>query len=149
MIVKAQLSRLRRTEWWEYLVRFVFGGLVTVVAGLIAKEYGPAVGGLFLAFPGIFPAGVTLVERHEEQKKRARGLHGERRARRVAGAVSAGAVLGAVALACFAATAAGLFKVVSPWLGIALAALVWVASAVLMWWSCRRGPRFARKTFRR
>ena len=74
MIIKAKLSRLGQTKWWEWLVRFAFGGVVTAIAGVIAKEFGPVVGGLFLAFPGIFPAGVTLVERHEKEKKTEAGL---------------------------------------------------------------------------
>ena len=47
---------LRRTRWYEYALRFLFGGGVTVAAGLIAKQYGPVFGGLFLAFPAVFPA---------------------------------------------------------------------------------------------
>ena len=63
MKVKVNPSALGRTQWHEYLVRFVFGGLVTALTGWIAKQYGPVVGGLFLAFPAIFPASVTLVHR--------------------------------------------------------------------------------------
>jgi len=37
---------------------------MTVIAGLIAFRFGPVVGGLFLAFPAIFPASATLIERH-------------------------------------------------------------------------------------
>ncbi len=40
----------------------------SVAAGLIANKWGPGVGGLFLAFPAIFPASVGLVEKHEKQK---------------------------------------------------------------------------------
>jgi hypothetical protein len=49
---------------------------------------GPRVGGLFLAFPAIFPASATLVEKHEKQKKTATRLgrnnpwHGSRWPRR-------------------------------------------------------------------
>jgi hypothetical protein len=37
----------------------------------IAHRCGRAMGGLFLAFPAIFPANATLVKRHEQRKKRA------------------------------------------------------------------------------
>ncbi len=50
---------------WEYILRFVFGGAITVATGLVASHYGPAVGGMFLAFPAILPASLTLVERHD------------------------------------------------------------------------------------
>jgi Protein of unknown function (DUF3147) len=68
-IVRIDFSWLRQSHWYEYATRFVLGGLMTVVAGLIAKLYGPEVGGLFLAFPAIFPASVTLIERHERERK--------------------------------------------------------------------------------
>lgn len=134
MVVKTQFSRLRQTQWWEYLVRFAFGGLVTVATGIIAKEFGAIVGGLFLAFPGIFPAGVTLVERHEREKKRQKGLHGERRARLVSGVVAAGAVLGSVGLIAFAALGTWLFGLIASWQVIALATALWLAVSVLAWW---------------
>jgi len=50
-----------------------FGGLVTAIAGVIAKQFGAAVGGLFLAFPAIFPASATLIEKREKQKKEKKG----------------------------------------------------------------------------
>jgi Protein of unknown function (DUF3147) len=50
-------------------VRFLFGGICTVGAGLIARRYGPGIGGLFLAFPAIFPASATLIQTHEKEKK--------------------------------------------------------------------------------
>ena len=46
-----------------------------------AEKFGPGIGGLFLAFPAIFPASATLIEKHEEQRKQVRGLQGTRRAR--------------------------------------------------------------------
>jgi hypothetical protein len=133
MIAHAKWSRLRQTEWWEYAVRFVFGGVVTVLAGTIAKRWGPVAGGLFLAFPGIFPAGVTLTERHERDAKRRRGLSGTKRGRLVAGVVAAGAALGAFGLVAFGAAAAWLLPRVAPWLALLLAAVAWLAVSVLVW----------------
>ena len=69
MIVQLNLSALRETRWYEYLIRFALGGAMTVIAGLITDHFGPIVGGLFLAFPAIFPASATLIEKHEGQKK--------------------------------------------------------------------------------
>ena len=65
MIVRANLSTLKQGHWYEYLVRFGLGGIATVVAGLVADTWGPAAGGLFLAFPAIFCASATLIEKHE------------------------------------------------------------------------------------
>ena len=133
MIVRAQWSRLRESEWWEIALRFLFGGIVTVLAGMVAKRWGPAAGGLFLAFPGIFPAGVTLVERHEREKKRRHGLSGTKRARLVAGVVAAGAALGAFGLAAFAVAAWVLLPRVAPWIALLVAAGAWLAVSVLAW----------------
>ena len=76
MQIKVDLSVLGQTRWYEYAIRFIFGGLITAVAGIIAKKFGAGVGGLFLAFPAIFPASATLIEKHETQKKRGGGATG-------------------------------------------------------------------------
>ena len=81
MIVDINLASIKTTKPHEYAVRFFFGGLITVATGLIAKQFGPAVGGLFLAFPAIFPATATLIASHEKKKKQCAGLDGTRRGR--------------------------------------------------------------------
>jgi Protein of unknown function (DUF3147) len=91
MKVSANFSALKKTKWYEYAVRFLLGGTVTVVAGLLAKHYGPVFGGLFLAFPAIFPASATLVDKHERQKKHRAGIPQTTRGRQVAGVDAAGA----------------------------------------------------------
>lgn len=80
MIVRFKPSSLRQTRWHEYLARFVLGGAMTLIAGLIAARFGPVVGGLFLAFPAIFPASATLIEKQVRECK-------EKKACRVRGAV--------------------------------------------------------------
>jgi hypothetical protein len=133
MIIKAKLSRLGQTKGREWLVRFAFGGVVTAIAGLIAKEFGPVVGGLFLAFPGIFPAGVTLVERHEKEKKREQGYHGTPRGRKVAAVLAAGAVAGCVGLLGFASAVWWLAPRLAAWEMLAIAAIAWSAVSALAW----------------
>jgi hypothetical protein len=81
MIVRTKLSALTQGHWYEYLVRFALGGLATVVAGLVASIWGPATGGLFLAFPAIFCASATLIEKHERERKEKRGCRAESAAR--------------------------------------------------------------------
>jgi hypothetical protein len=76
MIIQLNLSALRKTRWYEYAIRFVLGGAMTVIAGLIAARFGSVVGGLFLAFPAIFPASATLIEKHVRER------NGSRRAAR-------------------------------------------------------------------
>jgi len=69
MIVKFELASVRETKWSEYGTRFVFGGIVTLLAGLVADRYGPSISGLFLAFPAIFPASASLIQKHQRERK--------------------------------------------------------------------------------
>jgi hypothetical protein len=117
MIVQLNLSALRETRWYEYLIRFALGGAMTVIAGLIADHFGPIVGGLFLAFPAIFPASATLIEKHERERKEKIGLAGARRGREAAALDAAGATLGSFGLAVFA-------LIIWPWLAVVI--LAWM-----------------------
>jgi uncharacterized membrane protein (GlpM family) len=102
MTIKIDPSGLKQTKWHEYLLRFVAGGVITVVAGVIARQWGPVMGGLFLAFPAIFPASATLIEKHERQRKQEKGLHGEDRGTDAAALDAIGAAMGCVGLMAFA-----------------------------------------------
>ena len=85
MNIRIKLSALRETRWHEYLIRFVLGGLATVGTGAIASLFGPETGGLFLAFPAIFCASATLVEKHERERKEEAGLLERRSASKASG----------------------------------------------------------------
>jgi hypothetical protein len=135
-------SALRGVRWHQYLVRFALGGCVTVVAGLVAKEFGPVFGGLFLAFPAIFPAGATLIASRERKKKARAGMDGTLRGRRAAALDAAGSVLGAVGLGAFAAltwwqlprhSAAGV---------LSSAAGCWLLLSVGLWWVRKKHGSF-------
>ncbi|WP_260740482.1 hypothetical protein [Tunturiibacter lichenicola] len=89
------LSSLRETKPHEY-------GYAPFWQDLIAKRFGPAVGGLFLAFPAIFPAGASLIEDHEKRRKAEYGLDGTVRGRQAASIDAAGASLGCIGLMAFA-----------------------------------------------
>jgi hypothetical protein len=43
-----------------------------------------SIGGLFLAFPAIFPASATLIEKHVRERKEKAGLPGARRGKEAA-----------------------------------------------------------------
>ena len=132
MIVRLNPSALRDIRWYEYVIRFALGGAMTVIAGLIASRFGPIVGGLFLAFPAIFPASATLVEKHERERKEKAGLSGARRGKEAAALDAAGAVLGSVGLAAFAVVI-WLLTEQSPSLALVLATAAWLTVAVLAW----------------
>jgi hypothetical protein len=134
MKVSAKLSALKTIKWYEYAVRFLLGGCVTVVAGLLAKHYGPVFGGLFLAFPAIFPASATLVEKHQRQKKRRAGIVESNRGQEAAGLDAAGATLGSLGLAVFALVIWKLLPVWNVWVVFATAIACWLGVSVGLWW---------------
>ncbi len=133
MMVQAKLAAIKGIKLHEYAVRFIFGGLVCVIAGLISKRFGPAIGGLFLAFPAIFPAGACLVEAHERKHKARQGIDGTNRARAVAGIDAAGAALGCFGLAGFAMVCWLLLPRLNVVAVFAAACLAWLALALTLW----------------
>ena len=137
MIVRFKPSVLAETRWYEFLARFVLGGAMTVAAGLIAARFGPVIGGLFLAFPAIFPASATLIEKHVRERKEKAGLAGARRGKEAAALDAAGARLGSFGLAAFGVVI-WLMIVPSPAGAFALSSAAWLAVAMLAW----RGRRW-------
>ena len=73
--------------------------------------FGPRFGGLFLAFPAVLPAALTLIEKKEGTTK--------------AWADASGGVLGAIGLAAFAFTALQLLRA-NPAVALAVALLAWL-----------------------
>ncbi len=92
--ISAQPGKLRSIRIRHLLVRFAFGAGTSVAAALVSLAAGPRAGGVFLAFPAILAASLTLIA-GEESKADARED-------------ARGAVLG-LALAAFAAVGAVLF----------------------------------------
>lgn len=133
MRIQVNPTVLRQTKWYEYAVRFLFGGIITALAGIIAKRFGAGVGGLFLAFPAIFPASASLIEKHERQKKEKLGLHGTVRARKAAGIDAAGAALGSIGLFVFALVVSQFLPQHTPWLVLPSAILAWLVVSILAW----------------
>jgi hypothetical protein len=133
MLVQAKIAAVRGIRLHEALLRFIFGGLVCVAAGLIAKRFGPGVGGLFLAFPAIFPAGASLVEAHEKQHKARVGLDGTNRGRVVASVDAAGAAIGTIGLAGFGVICWLGFERLPIYAVFALASLAWTVLSVGFW----------------
>ncbi len=133
MTVRIDSSTLRATRWYEYVLRFVFGGTVTVAAGLIARKFGPTVGGLFLAFPAIFPASATLIEKRQREKKERKGLNGIQRGRDAAALDAIGAAIGSVGLALFAAFLWKFFSHQRAWLILTVGTIIWLAVSAGIW----------------
>jgi hypothetical protein len=72
------LRGLKKTKPLEHVVRFLFGGTIAVFTGVIAHAWGPDVGGLFLAFPAILPASLTMVHDHDGRASAVKDAEGAR-----------------------------------------------------------------------
>lgn len=125
MTPEVDFGDLKDKKAWEYLVRFVFGGVVTACTGLVAHVWGPVVGGLFLGFPSILPASLTLVKQHEGRAQAVEDARGGR--------------LGSIGLVAFGAIVWGLAPVLSPVWVLVLATLAWLAVDLGLWF-VRFGP---------
>jgi len=120
-------EKLRKVAAWEYVLRFVFGGLVTVGAGLIAKRWGTAFGGMFLAFPAILPASLTLVKQHDGRR---RAIDDAR-----------GGTVATTALASFALVVMVAAPAWPPAVVLAVAMCLWAIVAVMAWRVALTGRR--------
>jgi len=134
MIPAFDLSSLKDSHWWQFALRFLLGGAITLCTGLIGKHWGPVIGGLFLSFPAIFGATATLIERHETDKKRKAGINCRARGRKAAALDAAGAVLGGWGMLCFACVAWLALPRYSPWLALTMAGLLWLLVSASLWW---------------
>ncbi|MER6068093.1 DUF3147 family protein [Streptomyces sp. NPDC001817] len=110
--VRLELRRAREMPRKDLLIRFFFGAGVSVLAAVVSKLAGPFVGGVFLAFPAILLASLTLVAKEE-------GLRSARDDAR-------GAALGTIGLLAFALTTAVLLRHHSAWLALAVATSAWI-----------------------
>lgn len=81
---KWNFSRLRAIRPRDYLIRFLFGGTISVIAALIAQWTTGQVGGIFTTFPAILLASLTLI--NQKDGKEASAMDAQ------------GAVLGSIAL---------------------------------------------------
>jgi Protein of unknown function (DUF3147) len=138
VIVKLNWAAVKETSGKDYVIRFILGGLVTVATGLIAKKFGPTVGGLFLAFPAIFPATATLIAEQQAHKKERYSLKGMVRGRLAVAVEAKGTSLGTVGLAGFLLTAWLLIRSCSPCTVFLLATSAWVVTSVSLWFLMKR-----------
>jgi hypothetical protein len=94
---------------------------------MVAKALGPVIGGLFLAFPAIFPASATLIEKHERQKK------DRRRAAESVSLDATGSAIGSIGLGVFAWVVWRALPNHPASLVLTGATLVWLAVSILLW----------------
>jgi len=124
--IRINLEAARQVRARDLLVRFVFGAITSAVAAVMSLAFGPRAGGLFLAFPAILAATLTLIEDEEsasEAREDARG-----------------AVVGSIALVLFAACAAALFGEIAGGLALAGASGAWCLVAIGLYLVLWRSP---------
>lgn len=122
--VESKPSEARRSSWKDYAIRFLFGGVITAVVGVVAKAFGPAVAGLFLAFPAILPASLTLIGKHDGDSS--------------AGDDSLGAAIGSIGLIAFGAVVWLLASRAAAWITLASATVLWFVVSAGLWLAFER-----------
>jgi len=133
MTIEIDPSGLKQTKWHEYALRFAAGGVITVIAGFIARKWGPGIGGLFLAFPAIFPASATLIEKHERQRKQQKGLQGHERGTDAGALDALGAAMGSLGLLAFACICWWLIPKYPAPLALGTATIAWLLTSFSVW----------------
>lgn len=113
-------SGLKKAKSLDYVIRFVFGGIITVAAGLAAKAWGPVIGGLFLGFPAILPASLTLVKQRDGRPEAIDDARGGR--------------LGSLGLLAFGALVWARARQWPPAVTLIAALAAWLAVDLLLWW---------------
>ena len=113
------LDNLRRNSWKAYAIRFAFGGAITALTGVIAHTWGPSVGGLFLAFPAILPASITLVQDHGGKSE--------------AGMDALGAAFGTIGLIVFGVVIWIMAPRYAGWLDLLVAGILWLMTSIVVW----------------
>lgn len=106
------------------LVRFIAGALTSIVSGVVTLLVGPRVGGIFLAFPAILVASLTLIQKEEDRAEAREDARG---------AIAGGAVLTVFAIVFIAVIAHGdgavaLIAATGAWIVVALGLYG------LLWW---------------
>jgi hypothetical protein len=122
--IRFDRDQLRSVQPRDIAIRFAFGFGVSVIAGIVTLAAGSRVGGLFLAFPAILPASLTLIE--------------EKEGRRQAEGNAVGAIIGAAALVVFALTAMALFTRIPGAVVEAAALVAWIGVSMLLYLVVRR-----------
>lgn len=119
-----EIRKIARTDRKALLYRFGAGALTSVLAGGVTLAFGERVGGLFLAFPAILAASLTLIAREEDSADAREDARG--------------ATVGGGALTMFAAVAALTLGHLAGAVALLSATAAWVAAALLgyavLWW---------------
>ena len=118
-LVAIEPGKLKQIRGRDVAIRFGFGAAVSIAAGAVSIVFNPVVGGLFLAFPAILPASVTLIEQKESTGEAAHDIEG--------------ATIGALGLAAFAIVTGTVLRHASAVVALAAATAAWLVTSVLLY----------------
>jgi uncharacterized membrane protein (GlpM family) len=113
---KLDLSQLKQIKLKDYIVRFLFGGTVSVLAALVAALTNGRIGGIFTAFPAILIASLTIINRMDGKHKTEED--------------ATGAIVGAIAFVVTAIVLSLTLEVLAGALALVLALVVWLLCAI-------------------
>ncbi len=134
MMIQAKFAAIKGIQAHEYVLRFVFGGLCCVAAGLIAKHFGPR---HWWTLSGVFPPSSRPApawwKHTNESIKPAQGLTAPTAGRSVASIDAAGASIGCIGLAGFALVCWLSLPRFNTALVFLLASAAWFVLAVAFW----------------
>jgi hypothetical protein len=114
--MKINARAILHVSWKAMVMRFVFGGTISVISAFTAVAVSPLAGGILLAFPTILPAAVTLLEKREGKDASLSDL--------------SGAVFGACGMLAFALVLIPLSTSVPGAVALTVAAVVWLIVSV-------------------
>jgi hypothetical protein len=115
----AEPGKVKQIRGRDIAIRFAFGAAISIVAGLVSIVFNPVVGGLFLAFPAILPASVTLIEQKESTGEAAHDIEG--------------ATIGALGLAVFAVVTGAVLRRTTAVAALIAATAAWLATSVVLY----------------
>jgi hypothetical protein len=121
---KFELGKARQAGARDLAYRFIAGATTSVVAAIMTALFGARVGGILLAFPAILAASLTLIEEQEDSAEAREDARG--------------AIAGGCALGAFAVVGALTFGAVSGAVALVLCASAWAGAALalylVLWW---------------
>jgi hypothetical protein len=112
----ARPGKLKNIRAGDLAQRFAFGAAVSLIAGIVGLLAGARAGGLFLAFPAILPAALTMIEKKEGRRQAVQDVRG--------------AFFGAVGLVVFALVCDLVILHLSVGVTVLLALACWTATAL-------------------
>jgi Protein of unknown function (DUF3147) len=118
-LLGAEPGKLKQIRGRDVAIRFAFGAAVSILAGLVSIVFNPVAGGLFLAFPAILPASVTLIEQKESTGEAAHDIEG--------------ATIGALGLAVFAVVTGTILRHTTAVVALIAATAAWLVSSVVLY----------------